>query len=601
MLQDAGIDEVWHLAGLQRCEPAYRDVLEALHVGGTERLIDLARVLGVRAFHHFSTAHVVGTRPGLVPEERYDPAFPTNNFWEETKRRAEDLVLAARDHEAFEVVRVFRPSLIAGSSPTGDACGRTGLNGLLAVIDRFKTEMDEKVPGYLAEHPLRLLAGPGAVVDLVPVDRLVQEAVALARGGSAETFFHLTDPFPLPLQDLLTALSEAFPGLRVERVEDESALRPADVMFRDRLQFYLPYLQNERTFERRRDQGRPDANRRLSGEEVRRYATKGVERLHRDQSKRSTRAAEALAGLQKHSLRCRFGEELEYYTHGEGPAVVLINAYGVSVECWKEVIAGLVQAGGRRLITWDCRGCSTGSPERTYRVADHVADLQEILDREDVTHAHLIGWCTGAKVAVEFAARHPEQTASVTTITGAFGPLRGVENLQTRYDQAMAKICFLVSRRPEMAPIMLRAVTDLFGKPGTGREDADTRAAEMMLMVSPRLLGLITAPFLNAKVIARYARMVADFQEHNVSDLLPQLRVPMLVLGADSDTLVHPDLTAEVVARVLSARGRNLPWATHWCLMEHADDVLEEITTLLHEVESRPAVSTPLPRPVAAP
>jgi pimeloyl-ACP methyl ester carboxylesterase len=93
-----------------------------------------------------------------------------------------------------------------------------------------------------------------------------------------------------------------------------------------------------------------------------------------------------------------------------------------------------------------------------YGIVEHAEDLKEILDREKVDSAHLVAWCTGPKIALEFHSRYPAVTASMTFITASLAPLDGHE-LTTRYDVVLGKVARMVCQRPEMASVFLRALT----------------------------------------------------------------------------------------------------------------------------------------------
>ena len=594
-LENAGITEVWHCASSMRFEDHHRDEIFATNVEGTRRLLTLADRVGAVRFHYMSTAYVAGDRRGAVPETLYDPAEPSNNLYEESKRRAEDLVVAAADRF---VVTILRPSIVVGSSKTLDATSQFGLYGFLAGLHRFAEHIEDKVSGFVATHPLRLLCEPGTTLDLMPVDILAQEALEIVRRTDTQQLhFHLTNPFVFDLEQIQRALAKPISrlhGLCFELVSDDRLLRPLDHLFHQRLRFYTPYLMNDKRFERGRDCGRPPSGLRIPEAAITGYAERFLGRLQADTAKRAKKRAMGRCGLQKQTIRGRDGEPLTYYRRGKGPTVVLLNAYGVSLTFWEPVTASLLKS--HQVLIWECRGCSPNGASRPYTIREHADDLDQILRCERVDRAHLLAWCTGPKVALEFQHSHPEMVASMTFITGSFAPLPEATDISTRYDEVLGKVARLVCRRPEMAEVFLRALSGMLTEAPPLRGSADEDLRDLMGMVGRRFRELVIGPFLSESVIANYARMIVEFQSHSVAHLLDAAAAPTLLISAENDVIAHPGGSDAAARRMPNARSVRLPCATHWCLLENADELIEEIDRFLSRVDSsrelRPDSST---------
>jgi thioester reductase-like protein len=155
----ANIREIWHCAAALCFENHRRKEIFGHTVTGTERVLALAMELGAKSFRHLSTEYVAGKRRGKIPEGPYDPAAPCNNLYEESKRMAEDRVLAAGGGRLS--VKLFRPSIVIGNSRTLQTSADTGLYGFLQGVATFADEVEDKVPGYLARYPQRIMSEPG--------------------------------------------------------------------------------------------------------------------------------------------------------------------------------------------------------------------------------------------------------------------------------------------------------------------------------------------------------------------------------------------------------------------------------------------------------
>ncbi len=123
-----GVDTVVHLAAMNDVE-CLRDPVAALEVNGvnTARLVEAAKVSGVRRFIYFSTAHVYGPRLVGRIDESTLPNGP--HPYATSHRAAEDVVLAANSHFISIVLRLSNgfgvpadPTVNAWMLLTNDLC-----------------------------------------------------------------------------------------------------------------------------------------------------------------------------------------------------------------------------------------------------------------------------------------------------------------------------------------------------------------------------------------------------------------------------------------------------------------------------------------------
>ena len=260
-------DEVWHAAASLRYEDKHKDEIIATNVDGTANLVETVATLGVPELNHISTAYVAGLKVGDVHEEPYDPRFEPNNWYEASKRRGEDVVVASANR--FERVRIMRPSIVVGTLSTYRSSSDSGYYGFLRGLERFCRVVERKEGGYLDRHEVKLLVEPHSSLNLVPIDVLVQEAVALADDSRADgRYFHLTNPFPITIERARVGPESSIERLRLDLVEDRALLGEYDAILDDALDFYRPYLRNDKTFVRARDGADPPAAIRITDDDL---------------------------------------------------------------------------------------------------------------------------------------------------------------------------------------------------------------------------------------------------------------------------------------------------------------------------------------------
>jgi pimeloyl-ACP methyl ester carboxylesterase len=115
--------------------------------------------------------------------------------------------------------------------------------------------------------------------------------------------------------------------------------------------------------------------------------------------------------------------ELYYEVHGpaSGTPVVLIHGSMCTIEiCFGQVIPTL--AANRRVIAFEQQGHGHTRmlPDHPFTVTQMVTDTVAVMTHLGVAKADLVGYSTGAAVALELALTHPELARKVTLISGAY-------------------------------------------------------------------------------------------------------------------------------------------------------------------------------------
>ncbi len=256
MLRSEHVDECWHSAASLRYEDRHKEEILGTNVDGTRHLLDAVADVGVAEVNHISTAYVAGVRTGEVHEEAYDPTFEPNNWYEVSKRQGEDLVIERSGD--LDRVRIMRPSIVVGNMSTYRSTSSSGYYGFLRGLAKFCRLVEAETAGYLDNNRVQLFLEPQSSLNLVPIDLLVAEAVGLADDpDEAGCYFHLTNPFPVTLERARVGPESSIDRLRLDLIEDRAELRELDAMLDDALDFYRPYLRNDKQFVRSRDGENP--------------------------------------------------------------------------------------------------------------------------------------------------------------------------------------------------------------------------------------------------------------------------------------------------------------------------------------------------------
>lgn len=243
-VQVPGRVEFWHSAASLHYQDRHRKQIERTNVGGTKNALDLANELDTECFNMVSTAYVAGSQRGLIEAEGAG-VENVNNLYERSKVEAERAVTASDIN-----YRVLRPGVVVGHSKTRHTTSTDGLYGFVRSLAKFGRILERSQPGLSQRLALTLVTEPQGTIDLVPIDHVAREAVALWQSGAPPDYYHLTNPTPPRIGDTVDAAFKAA-GLRVPRqVDDRDLQNETDLKLQTRVDFYASYLNNPKRFDR---------------------------------------------------------------------------------------------------------------------------------------------------------------------------------------------------------------------------------------------------------------------------------------------------------------------------------------------------------------
>ncbi|WP_419728402.1 SDR family oxidoreductase [Lichenicola sp.] len=247
--RDAVPLRVVHCAANLSFRAADREAILGTNVAGTRLMVEAARRLGASEFDYVSTAYIAGDRDGDILEDDASQPDAFTNAYEESKWTAEALVRSecrADGSRPALPFRIFRPSIIIGHSITHRLSALSGFYKVAETIEQLGRS------GRVAGETVLLPMPGGATLDLIPVDVVVAEMIALMEAGRPTEghAFHLTSESPLPLVQVLSTLSP-LAGFSIDRLPEDAgpASRLAEALMQ-RLRHYMPYLGQVRRFDR---------------------------------------------------------------------------------------------------------------------------------------------------------------------------------------------------------------------------------------------------------------------------------------------------------------------------------------------------------------
>lgn len=266
-----GFDEIIHCASDTSFSERKRARVERANIAGLENLIEFAAGAGCTHFHYLSTAYAAGRREGVCREELVDnDRF--HNVYEESKYRAERLA-SEKCRELGIPLSIYRPSIVYGDSRTGRTMRFNALyypiRTVLFLRDLYETDIRERGGGHALAAgvkktergglflPIRVESCGQGGLNLIPIDYFVKSFVALMENRPEGGVFHIVNPRPASIGELISFMDNYFGIEGMEAVGNgvpAHPRNPLETIFDSYLEIYGPYMQDTRIFENAKTQ-----------------------------------------------------------------------------------------------------------------------------------------------------------------------------------------------------------------------------------------------------------------------------------------------------------------------------------------------------------
>ncbi len=289
------------------------------------------------------------------------------------------------------------------------------------------------------------------------------------------------------------------------------------------------------------------------------------------------RAADGRASVRVEGIDLHF--ETRHAAASAEPVVVLHGFTG-SLESMDGVARGL--APDRPVVSIDLVGHGrSAAPQDVapYRMSACIAQLHALLDHLDVGACHWVGYSMGGRVALSFAAAHPERVASLALIGASPGLRDPAERAaRVRADESLA------ARIVEGG---LEAFVDSWMANPLFASQRRLGAAALAEARRQRLSN-------RAEALALSLRGMGTGAQPPLHDALPQLRCPVLLLSGVEDAKFTA-IAREMCEQLPAGRAVQVARAGHACHLENPDASVRLLRGHMNHAETRPNVLTKPP------
>lgn len=258
------------------------------------------------------------------------------------------------------------------------------------------------------------------------------------------------------------------------------------------------------------------------------------------------------------------GVRIAYATVGEGPALVSPPGWVGHLELrWEEPAERSFWerlARHHTLVLYDKHGTGLSDRNRTdFSLEAELGDLETIIDRLGLRHVALVGASQGGPVAAAYAVKHPQRVTHLV-LYGTYADGDAVAP-----DETKNSLLSLIRAHWGMGS---KAFADIF-MPGADASTTQWYAKAQRESATAEMA----------------ARLLALVYQINVSELVPRLRIPTVVIHRQHDRVIPFELGRELAALIPNTCFIPLEGDDHFAWRGDTDSVLRAIAEFLGDEE----------------
>ena len=272
------------------------------------------------------------------------------------------------------------------------------------------------------------------------------------------------------------------------------------------------------------------------------------------------------------------GSPLQYIICGEGPVIVFVHGYGMTMEEWPSRMISLL-ASSFTVVRFNLRGVAgEANRDNPFTIPLAAEDLYELVGRitgiaESVESAGIaegpvkvVGYSMGGMIAQEFAIRHLELTDRLVLINTHCGGMGAIPPKQKVIEE-------MASTPATMEEYIMRAGRLLL--PEKWRKKHPDPMSWFPDFGEPSDQGAIKDQF------------DAMLSWEGTFPLLHQITAPVLLITGDNDIVTPPSNGPILMSEIPDARSVILNGGGHGLIFQYPENVADIIRLFLEEEEEK--------------
>jgi pimeloyl-ACP methyl ester carboxylesterase len=242
------------------------------------------------------------------------------------------------------------------------------------------------------------------------------------------------------------------------------------------------------------------------------------------------------------------------------PAILLLHGLGANGDSWQLQIPTLANL-GYRVIVPDLRGFGRSSyPGGSNNPGFMAQDMIKLIEQLSLDRVHLNGISLGGTVALQVTISRPDLVASLV-ITNSFSRLRPKKFSQWLFYATRLLLVHLIGIDTQAKIVANR----LFPLPEQGELRKEFR--HQISQSDPR----------------SYRSTMRSFASFDISAWLRTVKIPVLVVTGEKDTIVPPDVQSELANGIPTAEHILIRDAGHAVIIDKPDRYNQIYLTFLRD------------------
>jgi len=241
-----GVDVIFHCAADVNLGKDLTGKTFRINFHGSENMIQVAKLLKVKAFHYVSTAYVAGGTKGRAMEAP-SKAETFNNPYEESKCKAENMV-----RNAGIPFSIYRPGIICGRLNDGKVRKPLAFYRIVEFLGKLKSHHCAKAgvdPREEFDLKLHFNAIPSERIYFVPIDYVQLAITKLFQKPVCNMTYHVTGDSPVNVDMIDDALCNVLKLKHMDVYKKEGELAKDAKLMEKMIGDLFPYFTNNVIFD----------------------------------------------------------------------------------------------------------------------------------------------------------------------------------------------------------------------------------------------------------------------------------------------------------------------------------------------------------------
>lgn len=224
------------------------------------------------------------------------------------------------------------------------------------------------------------------------------------------------------------------------------------------------------------------------------------------------------------------------------------------------------------IVVWESRSILESSERKVvkneFSIENHVMDMRVILDTCSVKKFVIVGYCSGAGLALAFANRYPQLIEDLILVHGEYTML-GDTSCTTQFASEIDSLLSLAGKDEEHLNLVFEKIKNDRFEENTDRPDG------------------IDLPFTELVYLRRYAANYLDYKSTDFEHLARYVNHKTLLMSGNRDVQANVTSTEKISELMNNAEIHIDPEADHYGLLREDSNSMVTIWNYLYE--QRPA------------